>query len=265
LRRSLLLLALAGCATEDETEFDLRVVLRPATVTTTIGDVPVSQSTSTTTDTRWDLFGVRTRGCATDGVPPSSPSPWTSGVDDSVALTCAPDTETGRCPDGTIRRLCCSAIALPADAWCELDLVTDVYATVGAEAAPAGSMEIGLTMPDEDGTLDAWLQVPRLTVSTPESFRTTVVETRRINGRRQTIESTIPVLVELGTEDWLTPVAARLGAGEAVEVRPGDAEHDELVSHLVAGAALYLDNDDSGALSDEEREAGPVGVFAELP
>jgi len=65
---------------------------------------------------------------------------------------------------------------------------------------------------------------------------------------------------ELGVPDWLDPDLLGLVDGEDLTVEPGDDLHDGLVDALRSEAALFDDTDGSGAVEQEERDAGPLAT-----
>ena len=244
MRCASLLCALA-CAPASEDALELAVRLGPAEVD---GQALTVEATS-----RWDLFGVRLRGCASaSGRPTLAPTPRTDGFAGATSLRCVPSDVCGRRTDP----VCCRHQVATAASWCELDLLPDVWSTEVEEQGP-GTLVIAGTL-ENGAALDAWLDVPALAGIAEAPFTQLREETVRVNGVRRQVVRADALVLELGGTGWLTAVATPLANGEAVQVRPGDTAHNVMVKALVSQALLYVDEDKDSFLDDAERAEGPA-------
>lgn len=252
-------LAIAGCQPLTDEDIDLGVVLHEPTLQQLVDGVPLGIDVSIDPSSTWDLFGVRSRGCRANDAIPIEPVPWTTGTSSEVRLACSPAEGTSSCGTRAADPFCCARASIPDAEWCEIDLVTDEWG-VEDDEVPPGIAVVVVTVNATGGSLDAWLDIPHLTLRSDSTLRSTSEVVQRRNGVRRVVEVPNSLVAELGDDGWLAPVAGSLGQGEQVVVRPGDPLHDQLVNQLINGSSLHVDVDNDGFVDDEERSS--LGAFS---
>lgn len=154
------------------------------------------------------------------------PRPWTVGFDSPY------DTL------GVVRW------RIPRGPWCALDLVMDEGLRGEGTLADGRALSLQLTLPPLglDGSVTFGARVALVEGDIGAS-------------------ALLPLVVELGTTDWL---AALPGGDGDIVVDETSAEHDALVAAVLAGAAVFEDRDDDGLLSDAERDRGALARLVPL-
>lgn len=80
----------------------------------------------------------------------------------------------------------------------------------------------------------------------------------------QRIEGGVELALELASPDWLDPDALGMADGVDLVVDVGDPAHDLIVAAFTDESAVFADEDGSGRVDPDERDAGAVALPATL-
>lgn len=131
-----------------------------------------------------------------------------------------------------------ASFALPAGLYCRMDLPFEGTLELRGQGASGGVLE---------GAID--LSALRFALADADAV-----------GRRTAY------VVEVGPPGWLDPVRANLDAGDEVHLEAAHPAYSDIRDALATRSALFVDANEDGAVSDEERAVGAIaGSMEYLP
>lgn len=150
---------------------------------------------------------------------------------DEVVYTSCDDGDVTEPEDRTVDLLAKDTLVVPTGTWCAVDVYTSGLVQVEGDGVYGGTFTL---------TLD--------------------VATVALDAGDGLVVDGDALVLELAHPLWVSALGLVLVPTTQVDVGPGDFRHDALAERLADGSGLFLDPDADGALSAEERDAGPVAA-----